>query len=454
VVLACNGYRIVDLGIMVPADKIVAAVAAEKASVVGLSGLITPSLDEMVHVATELARAGHSLPLLIGGATTSKKHTAVKVAPAYHGPTVHVADASRAVGVVSALLRDGKQAYVDKVQAEQATMREDFARTTTTRVLSYDEARRRAPPLAFGPDTVAKPSFLGVRALEVPLDEVARYIDWTPFFHAWELKGSYPSIFDKAGVGPAARDLFDNGKAMLERIVREKSLTARAVYGFFPAARDGDDIVLYTDDRRATERMRLHTLRQQSERGGEHMTALADFVAPVGGVPDYIGGFAVGAGFGVDELVKRFEAAHDDYSAIMAKALADRLAEALAELLHERARRDCGFGATEHLSVDELIHEKYRGIRPAAGYPACPDHTEKGLLWSLLEVKERIGLSITESFAMWPSAAVSGLYFNHPEARYFTLGKIGADQVAAYATRKGMTVGEVERWLGPNLAYR
>jgi 5-methyltetrahydrofolate--homocysteine methyltransferase len=455
VVLACNGYRVVDLGIMVPADKIVAAVIAEKASVVGLSGLITPSLDEMVHVAAELGRAGQRLPLLIGGATTSKKHTAVKVAPAYQGPTVHVLDASRAVGVVSSVLRDGSEAYLDKVRTEQASTREDFARTTTTRVVSYDDARRRAPALAFGPDAVARPSFLGVRTLEVPLDEVARYIDWTPFFHAWELKGVYPTILDKADVGPAARELFQNAKAMLERIVSEKSLTARAVYGFFPAGRDGDDLVLFTDDERKTERMRLHTLRQQSERGGDTMLALADFVAPLqGGVRDYIGAFAVGAGFGVDVLVKRFEAAHDDYNAIMAKALADRLAEALAELLHERARRDCGFGAAEHLTVEELIHEKYRGIRPAAGYPACPDHTEKGLIWSLLEVEQRIGLSLTETFAMWPSAAVSGLYFNHPEARYFTLGKIGADQVASYATRKGMTVGEVERWLGPNLAYR
>jgi 5-methyltetrahydrofolate--homocysteine methyltransferase len=455
-VLACNGWRVVDLGIMVPVDKILGAARQEAAAVVGLSGLITPSLDEMVHVAGEMQRQGLRLPLLIGGATTSKKHTAVKIAPAYEGPTVHVADASRAAGVLGALASDARRdAFVADVRREQESLRFDFAHAKTARVVAYEEACRRHLVLEFSREAVAQPSFVGVRSLEPSLDEVARYIDWTPLFHAWELKGVYPAILERPDVGRAARELFDSAQTLLQRLVRERLLSARAVYSFFPAASDGDDIVVFADATRQSERLRLHTLRQQTERSGAAMLALADFVAPrASGIADYIGAFAVTTGFGLDAVVARYEAAHDDYNAILAKALADRLAEALAELVHQRARHDCGFGAREQLSVDDLIAERYRGIRPAAGYPACPDHTEKAVLWDLLGVKDRIGLTLTESFAMWPSSSVSGLYFNHPEARYFTVGKIGADQVSAYATRKGMSVAEVEKWLAPVLAYR
>ncbi len=452
VVLGCNGYEIVDLGVMVPAEKILDTAAAEKADVLGLSGLITPSLDEMVHVAKEMQRRGMTIPLLIGGATTSNKHTAVKIAPQYEGLTVHVRDASRAVTVVGNV-KNNLAAYTPGVRDEQKSLRDAHRASQGGDVVSYANAVERREQLRFDATTVAKPGFLGVRALErVPLADIVPYIDWTPFFHAWELKGIYPQILNKPDVGPTARELFANAEKLLTRIVDEELFTAKAVYGFFPAARDGDDIVLYTDETRTKERMRWHTLRQQRLRtADEKSLALADFVAPTGSVPDYVGAFAVTAGHGVDALVRKFEADHDDYNAIMAKALADRLAEALAEMLHERARRECAI--VESLSKQDLIEERYRGIRPAPGYPACPDHTEKLLLWQLMDVERAIGLSLTESMAMWPSAAVSGMYFSHPEARYFGVGRIGADQVSDYARRKGMTKAEAERWLSPVLAY-
>ncbi len=448
VVLACNGYEIIDLGVMVPAERILAEARQRKVDVVGLSGLITPSLEEMAHVARELQREGFTLPLLIGGATTSKKHTAVKIAPEYGQPTVHVLDASRAVTVVSDLLsKEQRDGFVRKVALEQQSLREDFARARRVELASYAEAQAAAPKLSFAPETIARPEFVGVRSFDVELAELVPYIDWTPFFHAWELKGIYPSILDKPKVGEAARELFANAQAMLQKLVRERSLTAKAVYGFFGAARRGDDVELFGEGGKSLGT--LHFLRQQER--NQKNRSLADFVAPEG---DYLGAFAVTAGHGVDALVRELERQNDDYDAIIVKALADRFAEALAEWLHEKARRDCGFGKGEQLSKDDLIAEKYRGIRPAPGYPACPDHTEKGTLWRLLDVERRIGLELTESYAMWPAAAVSGWYFNHPEARYFGVGSIGRDQVEAYAQRKGMSVAEVEKWLAPNLGYR
>jgi 5-methyltetrahydrofolate--homocysteine methyltransferase len=455
VVLSCNGYEVIDLGIMVPADRIVAAARERQADLVGLSGLITPSLEEMVFVGHSLEQAGLSMPLLIGGATTSKKHTAIKIAPAYGGVTVHVNDASKAVGVASELLGRRRVEFVEGVRHEQGEARRDFERGSPSGLVPYAEALRRRLRLSWQGETVAKPSRLGVQVLEPELGSIVPYIDWTPFFHAWELKGVYPAILDKPGSGAAARELFDNAQQLLAELVANKGIAARAVYGFFPASSDGDDIVLFADDERRSELLRLHALRQQGARGdGEPFLSLADFIAPrESGVADYLGAFAVTAGHGVDALVARLQAEHDDYRAIMVKALADRLAEALAEMLHERARRDCGFGEREQLTKEDLLRERYQGIRPAAGYPACPDHTEKSLLWQLLLVEERIGLRLTESYAMWPAAAVSGLYFNHPQARYFTVGKIGRDQVEAYSQRKGMSLGEMERWLRPYLGY-
>jgi 5-methyltetrahydrofolate--homocysteine methyltransferase len=385
-----------------------------------------------------------TLPLLIGGATTSNKHTAVKIAPAYRGLTVHVRDASRAVSVVGNA-KNNLAAYAPAVRAEQQSLRDAYKAGQGSDIIAYAKAVEKRTQLDFG--TIVKPSFIGARTLDVALADIVPYIDWTPFFHAWELKGIYPQILNKPDVGAAARELFANAAKLLSRIVEQQLYQAKAVYGFFAAARVGDDIAIY--DGVGQERMRWHTLRQQRLRNPNEATfALADFVAPAG---DYVGAFAVTAGHGVDALVKEFEAQHDDYNAIMAKALADRLAEALAELLHERARRECGI--VESLSKQDLIEEKYRGIRPAPGYPACPDHTEKLLLWQLLDVERAIGLTLTESMAMWPAAAVSGMYFNHPDARYFGVGRIGEDQLVDYAARKGISKTEAERWLGPVLAY-
>ncbi len=454
VVLGCNGYEVIDLGVMVPAARILETAQREQVQLVGLSGLITPSLDEMVHVASEMQRLGLAVPLLIGGATTSNKHTAVKIAPAYAGPTVHVLDASRAVGVAGELLsKDLSRAFCEKNARQQESIRFDFAHGKRVELVPYEDALRRRGILRFDGTTIAQPNFLGAKVLaDVPLAELASYIDWTPFFHAWELKGIYPTILEKPDVGPAAREVFAAGQAMLQHLIDKGELQARAVYGFFAANRVGDDIVLYEDASRARELVRLHTLRQQKRKAeGERYWALADFVAPRDAGVDYVGAFAVSAGFGADTLAEKLRAEHDDYGAIMVKSLADRLAEALAEKLHEQARRDCGFGEGEKLSKEDLLKERYRGIRPAAGYPACPDHTEKQLLWHVLDVERAIGLRLTESFAMWPAAAVSGLYLNHPQARYFSVGKIGEDQLQSYAERKAMPVADMARWLGPYL---
>jgi 5-methyltetrahydrofolate--homocysteine methyltransferase len=433
VVLGCNNYEVIDLGVMVAADKILDAAEKENADVIGLSGLITPSLDEMVHVAREMERRHFRKPLLIGGATTSKLHTAVKIAPRYNAPTVHVLDASRAVSVVSSLLSDKREAFVANVDAEFAKLREAREKRSIT-ILPYAEAKKRGLKLEFEPEP---PRRTGVHVWDdVPLHEIEPFIDWTPFFQTWELRGRYPQILDE----PRAKELFDDAQKLLREIVDKRLLKARAVYAVWPAYRDGDDIVVPNG--------RFHTLRQQQETNTGNNLALADFVAPSN---DYIGGFAVTAGIGVDELVERFQKDHDDYNSIMTKALADRLAEALAELVHKEVRTTW-YAKDEQLTTEQLIAEKYRGIRPAPGYPASPDHTEKKTLFALLGA-EKLGIKLTESFAMTPAASVSGLYFAHPESRYFAVGKIGRDQVEDYARRKGMDVAEVERWLAPNLGY-
>ena len=456
VVLACNNYEVIDMGVMVPSEKILERARAENADMIGLSGLITPSLDEMVHVAREMERQGFKLPLLIGGATTSRAHTAVKIAPNYSEPVVHVLDASRAVPVTTSLLsEDGKDQFVAQHRAEYAAIRKSHA-APRQQVVSLETARGRRTPIKWRTEDLPVPEFTGVRVLDdFPLATLREFIDWTPFFHTWELKGVYPRILDHEVYGAQARQIFDEGNALLDRIIREKLITARGVYGFFPGNAVCDDVELYTDCTRSKVLESFHFLRQQANReGSEPCRSLADFIAPrETGLQDYIGAFAVTSGIGLKELCDSFRAEHDDYNAIMAEALADRLAEAFAECLHKRVRDEWGYGREECLSTEELIHEKYRGIRPAAGYPACPDHTEKGTLWRLLDVGANTGMILTESFAMWPGSSVSGLYFAHPESRYFSLGKIDRDQVADYHQRKGMTVAEVERWLGQNLNY-
>jgi 5-methyltetrahydrofolate--homocysteine methyltransferase len=456
VVLGCNDYEVIDLGVMVPCEKILATAREQGADMVGLSGLITPSLDEMVHVAKEMERLGFQVPLLIGGATTSAKHTAVKIAPCYHGPVVHVKDASRCVPVVDRLNRPEQRAELDRTnRAMQERERQAFRQRRERKLVSYAQAlaRRFVPDWSCPPP---RPSFLDTRVLDdFPLAEIVPYIDWSPFFMAWELRGKYPHILSDPKVGPVARETFAAAQELLKEIIEKKLFQARAVYGFFPANAEGDDIVLFTDDSRQQERARLPMLRQQWEREGQtNFRSLSDYVTPVStSLPDYLGAFAVSAGFGAEELVRRFKQQHDDHSAIMAEALADRLAEAFAELLHERVRREWGFGRNEQLSKDDLIAERYRGIRPAFGYPSCPDHTEKRTLWDLLRVEESAGILLTESYAMWPAASVSGLYFSHPEARYFAVDLITKDQVEDYARRKGILVREAERWLAANLAY-
>ncbi|HVA50537.1 MAG TPA: methionine synthase [Pirellulales bacterium] len=457
VVLACNNYRIIDLGVMVPCERILETAVKEGVDLIGLSGLITPSLDEMVHVAKEMERQQFTTPLLIGGATTSAKHTAVKIAPSYSRATVHVLDASRSVGVVEQLLNPkSKDDFDRKNRAEQDRLAAAYHERQSVHLVPYAQAVAARFQTDWTNVRIDAPSFLGTRVHnEFPLDELVRYIDWSPFFAAWELRGKYPKIFDDAEVGGEARKLFDDATRLLDEIVAKKLLQARGVYGFWPAASVGDDVAVYDDESRAAERVRFHTLRQQWERKGTAaFYALADFVAPAdSGRRDYLGAFAVTTGHGTDELVHRFEADHDDYQAIMAKALADRLAEAFAERLHELARREWGYGREERLTNDDLIDEKYRGIRPAPGYPACPDHTEKGILFDLLDAERATGIRLTENFAMYPAASVSGLYFAHPAARYFSVDRITRDQVEDYARRKGMTVAEVERWLSPNLGY-
>ena len=456
VVLACNGYDVIDLGVMIPADEIVKAARERNVDLIGLSGLITPSLDEMVHVAEVLEREGFSTPLLIGGATTSNKHTAVKIAPGYGSATVHVVDASRAVETVGRLLHPEEgPAFVESNRAEQERMADEFRGRDRAGLLPYTQARAAAPALDLSSGQLARPSFFGTRSAEPALEELVPYIDWTPFFHAWELRGVYPRILEDPRYGEAARELFENGRKMLDRFVEEGRLHAKGVYGFFPALSESDDIVVYEDPECSKEAARFHTLRQQRERRpGSPLIALSDFVAPAAsGVPDSIGAFAVSAGHGLDELVAEMERDRDDYAAILARALADRLAEAFAEQLHERVRREWGYGLEEELTPEDLIRERYRGIRPAAGYPASPDHSEKRTLFGLLDAEAAAGIRLTESCAMQPAASVSGLYLAHTSARYFAVGKIGRDQVESYAGRKGISVEEAERWLRPNLDY-
>jgi 5-methyltetrahydrofolate--homocysteine methyltransferase len=457
VVLQCNNYDVLDLGVMVPASRILEAAKEEKADIIGLSGLITPSLEEMAYVAKEMERQGFTVPLLIGGATTSLAHTAVKIEPNYSGATVYVKDASRSVGVCTSLLSEDQRAdYMTKLKADYAQVRErHLAKGGRTRHIPLEAARANAPRIDWAGYTPPVPKRLGVQAFkDVPLEEIAKRIDWTPFFQTWDLHGKFPKILDDEVVGREARKVYQDAQAMLAGIIAQKWLTANAVIGLFPANSVGDDIEIYTDESRTQVAMVNHTLRQQLEKPSDRFNyALSDFIAPkASGVKDYIGAFAVTAGIGIEKKLAEFEAKHDDYDAIMLKALADRLAEALAELMHERVRRELwGYAADETLSNEELIAEKYRGIRPAPGYPACPDHTEKGPLFELLQAPENAGVNLTESYAMWPAAAVSGFYFAHPQARYFAVGKIGRDQLEDYARRKGWDMETAERWLAPNL---
>jgi 5-methyltetrahydrofolate--homocysteine methyltransferase len=459
VVLGCNSYEVIDLGVMVPADRILETAIERKADIIGLSGLITPSLDEMVFVAKEMERRGFKVPLLIGGATTSRQHTAVKIAPEYSGPVVHVLDASRAVETVSSLISpEQRGGFAAAARRDQEEIRERYSTRREKPLLTYEQARANALKTDWESTEVPAPWFVGRRVVEPSIAELAPYIDWTFFFSAWELKGRFPAILDHPAYGQAARELYEHAQAMLnEWIAAEKSgaapIRARGVYGFWPAASEGDDIVVYADDDRRRELARFPMLRQQDIiADGRPNRSLADFVAPVSsGTPDYIGAFAVTSGLGAGELAREYERQHDDYRAILVKAIADRLAEAFAEYLHAQARQDWGYEKARP-SSDDLIAEKYRGIRPAFGYPACPDHSEKFKLFDILDARQA-GIDLTESAAMMPAASVSGLYFSHPEAKYFNIGRIGRDQIESYAKRKGVRVEEVERWLGPNLAY-
>ena len=456
VVLACNNFEVIDLGVMVSCEKILETAIQESVDVIGLSGLITPSLDEMVHVAREMKRRKLNIPVLIGGATTSAKHTAVKIAPQYDHEVVHVLDASRSVGVVEKLCnresrpsfnRDNRELQVQLVASYQARQ---------TKLVPYREACDKKFRCDWGQVEICRPSFTGTKILQdYPLEKIAQFIDWSPFFQAWELKGKFPKILSDETYGAEASELYENAQQMLRKIIADKSIHAQAVYGFWPAASVGDDVVLYRDESARTELTRFHFLRQQWERKGQDdFRSLADYIAPVdSGRTDFLGAFVVTAGEGADELARKYQVQGDDYNAIMVKALADRLAEALAELLHRQARLDLKYGERENLSYEELIDEKYRGIRPAPGYPACPDHTEKAILFELLDAQSATGVKLTESFAMWPAASVSGFYFSHPDARYFAVDRITQDQAQDYAKRKGMSLREIERWLGPNLGY-
>ena len=460
VVLQCNNYEVIDMGVMVPCDKILEKAKEENVDLIGLSGLITPSLDEMVHVAREMQRLDFNIPLMIGGATTSKAHTAVKIEPQYKNDiALYVSDASRCVNVASQLLsRKTKDEFVAAARTEYDEIRERRKnRGDRTKLVSLEEARQRAPEIDFDGYQPVQPAFTGVRVFDdYKLEELVDYIDWTPFFISWDIAGKYPAIFDDPKRGEAARNLFDDAQKLLKRMIEEKRVTARGVIGFWPANRRGDDIVVYTDESRTEELTTLHHLRQQDDKApGKPMMALSDFVAPESShLGDYVGGFAVTTGIGVDELTEEFKAAHDDYSAIMVQALADRLAEAFAERMHERVRKEFwGYATDEQMANEDLIKERYRGIRPAPGYPACPDHTEKATLFKLLDATANTSLELTEHFAMYPTAAVSGWYFAHPESKYFAVGKIGVDQVEDYAERKGWSKAEAERWLMPSLAY-
>lgn len=456
VVLQCNNYEVIDLGVMVSSEKILEEAEKQNVDMIGLSGLITPSLDEMVHVGREMKRKGMTMPLLVGGATTSAKHTAVRIAPAYDGPVVHVLDASRSVNVVEKLLsKDSRDAFIGKNVTAQEQLVASF-RDRKQKLVPYADALEKRFATDWQSVQIDKPSFTGVRVLkDFSIEEIRSYIDWSPFFMTWELRGKFPKIFDDETVGAQAKEVYDDANTMLDQIIADGSLKANAAYGFWPAASDGDDIILYSDETRTTEQARFHCLRQQWERKGQtDFRSLADYVAPVdSGREDHIGGFVVTTGIGADVLAAKYKDEMNDYKAIMVQAVADRLAEAFAELLHERARQDWGFGQAEGLSKEELIAEKYRGIRPAAGYPACPDHTEKPTLFDLLDAEQNTGVELTSSYAMSPGASVSGLYFGHPEARYFAVDRMTKDQIESYAKRKGKPVAEIERWLGPNLAY-
>jgi 5-methyltetrahydrofolate--homocysteine methyltransferase len=459
VVLACNSYEVTDLGVMVPAETILDTARKIGADLIGVSGLITPSLDEMVQIARKMEHDGFSVPLLIGGATTSKIHTAVRIAPQYRGAVVHVLDASRAVGVAGSLASaELQKSFIEGNRRDQQAAREKYLdRQNQPPLLTLQEARERKPDLKWTSNgRPPAPAFTGVRRLyDVPLDSLVSFIDWTPFFHAWELRGKYPEIFSDRSAGARAKEVFVDGQKLLDKIVSRKLLRARGVYGFWPANSTDEDIELYSDDSRTAVLATLHALRQQTRKAqSESNYSIADFVAPkTTGIPDYAGAFAVAAGDGLDVLCARFERDHDDYNSIMAKVLADRLAEALAELLHRRVRQEWGYGARERLTYDDLIRQRYRGIRPAPGYPACPDHSEKQTLFALLQPEKNAGIRLTENFAMIPASSVCGFYFSHPESRYFSVGKINRDQVADYSRRKGIDLATVERWLSGNLAY-
>ena len=460
VVLACNNYEIVDLGVMVSAEKILQTAVEQGVDVIGLSGLITPSLDEMVHVAKEMEKQNFKLPLLIGGATTSRIHTAVKIDPNYSGPVVHVLDASRSVPVAGELINpETRPDYQVKVKDEYRKLREDHAsRKDIKTYLKFEEAQKNKVAIDWENTVITKPPVLGNQVFnDYSLEEISHYIDWTPFFQTWMLKGKYPKIFDDKTVGQEARKLFDDARLMLDEIITNKSLIANSVIGIYAANNvNTDDVVIYRDDDRQEKLTTFHFLRQQGKKGSNLPNiSLADYIAPESsGRQDYLGAFAVTAGIGIETLIEQYKKDHDDYKEIMVKALADRLAEAFAELMHEKIRKEIwGYARAENLSNEELIREKYQGIRPAPGYPACPDHTEKRILFNLLEVEKNTGISLTESFAMYPASAVSGFYFAHQESKYFGLGKIAKDQVSAYAARKDMTVPEIEKWLAPNLSY-
>jgi 5-methyltetrahydrofolate--homocysteine methyltransferase len=453
VVLRCNGYEVDDLGVMVHAQTILDEAKARGADLVGLSGLITPSLDEMVHVAKEMTRQGFTVPLLIGGATTSKVHTAVKIDPHYAPGVVYVTDASRAVGVASKLLSDEhRSGYLAEIRSDYHALVEKRAARTGARRATLTDARANRMRIDWAAEPPPQPAWSGVQSVEIAIGDLIETIDWGPFFRTWQMKGAFPGLLDDPDAGPQARELYEDARAMLERIVSEGWLTARGAVGIFPANAVGDDIVVYADEARTQPRATIHTLRQQNlKSSGRPNLALADFIAPVG-TPDWVGAFAVTTGHGVGPLAQAFEADHDDYNAILLKALADRLAESMAEHLHRRVRRELwGYAPDEALDNATLIREGYQGIRPAPGYPACPDHTEKPTVFDLLDATGRAGLTLTESMAMQPAAAVSGLYFAHPQAHYFGVGRIDRDQLRDYARRKGWTVGEAERWLSPLL---
>ncbi len=451
-VLACNDFEVIDLGVLVPCEKILAEAKKHGAQVIGLSGLITPSLDEMVHVAKEMQREGFTIPLLIGGATTSSKHTAVKIAQHYQHEVVHVLDASRSVPVVEKLVNpDSRKNFGIEIKAKQEDERASFAMRRDRKFVDFSDAKKRKFAIDWDTYKVPHPKFLGVRDIEVSVAELRPYIDWSPFFMTWELKGKYPKIFEDSFVGEIAKELYDDAQAVLDSFEKDPSILLKGVYGLFPARSLGDTIVVYSDDTQMEEIARFEMLRQQWERVGQSsFRSLADYVSP-NGKPDYIGAFAITAGHGVDEIAKKLRAEMEDGKSILVQACADRLAEAFAEMLHQRVRSE--WGIQENLSNDDLIEEKYQGIRPAAGYPSCPDHTEKATLWKLLDVEKRAGISLTESYAMWPAASVSGLYFSNPEARYFAVDQITRDQVEDYAKRKGWPMSTAERWLAPNLGY-